>query len=237
MTGDRRQARRLLAGGVAFSVLVGTAFIAAPGMDRAVAGLFHGAGSGFGEPFGAAGLWARRAMNWLFAAACVAAAVGLVLALLRRQATLGISWRGWAFAGAVFALGPGLLVNGLFKAHWGRPRPRHLTQFGGSMDHMPPFLPGGTCPSNCSFPSGEASAMFALAFVVLLLFPGRRGAILTAFAMAGLMALLRVGQGGHFLSDVLIAGGLMAALAGGTWLVLDPEGEIRGGLEKSGRGG
>ncbi|HHC74355.1 MAG TPA: hypothetical protein ENK78_04730, partial [Thiothrix sp.] len=38
-----------------------------------------------------------------------------------------------------FVLGPGLLVNTVFKDHWGRPRPDAIQQFGGHEPYFPPL--------------------------------------------------------------------------------------------------
>jgi lipid A 4'-phosphatase len=36
----------------------------------------------------------------------------------------------------VFLLGPGLIVNVILKDHWGRPRPRQVDLFGGTMQYQ-----------------------------------------------------------------------------------------------------
>ncbi|WP_158284778.1 phosphatase PAP2 family protein [Oricola cellulosilytica] len=102
-------------------------------------------------------------------------------------------------------LGPGLIVNGILKAYWGRPRPWMTEDFGGWL----PFVEAGTetdlCASNCSFVSGEAAAAGWLMCLALLLAIRRRflaAAILGGGAIA--MALLRVAFGAHYLSDALL---------------------------------
>lgn len=102
-----------------------------------------------------------------------------------------------------------VLVNLLLKEFSGRPRPRDTELFGGTQ----PFVPVGEftdlCARNCSFVSGEASAAFWLPCLVPL-FPARlRGAALVVtLAVAVFVSMLRVAFGGHYLSDVTIAGGL-----------------------------
>jgi len=106
----------------------------------------------------------------------------------------------------VMLVGPGLLVNTVFKDHWGRARPSQVTEFGGGKQFTRAAIPADQCPKNCSFPSGHASVGFyflALAFVL----PRRRALWLTIGTGLGLgIGLVRIIQGGHFLSDVLFAG-------------------------------
>jgi len=69
----------------------------------------------------------------------------------------------------------------------------------------------GSCERNCSFISGEASATFALGFAIVMLARRRRAALMAAALTAGtLSGLIRMGEGGHFLSDVVFAGVFMA---------------------------
>ncbi|RMG33381.1 MAG: phosphatase PAP2 family protein [Gammaproteobacteria bacterium] len=101
----------------------------------------------------------------------------------------------------VLAIGPGLLVNEVFKAESGRARPSTVEQFGGDRHFTPAFEPSDQCASNCSFVSGHAGMGFfflALAWVL----KDRRwfywGALLGAVVGLG-----RILQGAHFLSDVI----------------------------------
>ena len=55
-------------------------------------------------------------------------------------------------------VGPGLLVNGLLKEHWGRPRPIATDLFGGEAPFQKAWVISDWCDRNCSFVSGEASA-------------------------------------------------------------------------------
>jgi len=102
-------------------------------------------------------------------------------------------------------LGPGLVVNTILKDNWGRARPRHVIEFGGKALHTPPFVISKECDRNCSFVCGHAAAGFmfvALAF----LFKRREKEIFLASLFAGfLIGLVRVAQGGHFLSDVIFS--------------------------------
>ncbi len=102
-------------------------------------------------------------------------------------------------------LGPGLLVNGILKPYWGRPRPISITEFGGSQAFVNWWDPTGTCPQNCSFVSGEAATaawMFGPAMLVPA--PWRGIAILAAAVFTAFMSILRMSVGAHFFTDVVI---------------------------------
>ena len=67
------------------------------------------------------------------------------------------------FVLAALALGPGLVVNAGFKDHWGRARPRDVTQFSGERTFTPALQPTDQCDRNCSFVAGHPSVAFWLA--------------------------------------------------------------------------
>lgn len=102
-------------------------------------------------------------------------------------------------------LGPGLLVNGILKRQWGRPRPLAVTEFGGPHAFVNWWDPTGTCPQNCSFVSGEAAtAAWMFGPAMLLPAPWRGIAILAAAVFTATMSILRMGAGAHFFTDVVI---------------------------------
>lgn len=105
----------------------------------------------------------------------------------------------------VLLLGPGLLVNGVFKNQWGRARPGKITTFGGSKTFTAAWIPTDQCQRNCSFTSGHASmGFYFLSFGYL--FPRRRRRWLgIGLGLGGLIGLARIAQGGHFISDVIFS--------------------------------
>lgn len=73
------------------------------------------------------------------------------------------------------------------------------------------LVPSNNCPRNCSFISGEASSMFVIFFAAAPIVPQWSAVLIVAGTVLGLAAgLVRTAQGGHFLSDVIFAGVLMA---------------------------
>ncbi|HRJ51295.1 MAG TPA: phosphatase PAP2 family protein [Candidatus Thiothrix moscowensis] len=156
----------------------------------------------------------------------VAGVVLIASLLLILASTLLRRWyRGRLYAAYVlfvFLLGPGLLVNALFKDHWGRARPVQVEQLGGTATYTPPlyYVANG---EGRSFPSGHSSVGFAfIAFWFLLRRhkPGWAKLALTATLVFGcLIGLTRMAAGGHFLSDVMWSGWL-ALFAG--WVLYYP---------------
>lgn len=119
-------------------------------------------------------------------------------------------WRHWVRPGLflvlLLGLGPGLLVNTIFKDHWGRPRPRQVTEFGGDQHYLPPWKKG-TAGQGYSFPSGHASVAFYMTAPFFILRRNRRRqayAWLAGGMLFGIfMGVARITQGGHFLSDIV----------------------------------
>ena len=108
------------------------------------------------------------------------------------------------------AIGPGLLVNVLFKDHSHRPRPVQIREFGGTMEFRPWYRFDGSCQVNCSFVSGEASEAFWMLAPASLAPPPLLPYSVAAALIFGLaVSGLRLAYGGHFFSDVIFAAVLM----------------------------
>ncbi|MCW7754211.1 phosphatase PAP2 family protein [Desulfobotulus sp. H1] len=106
----------------------------------------------------------------------------------------------------LFVLGPGLVVNLIFKDHMGRARPAQIEAFGGQADFVPPFVFSRECERNCSFASGHASvAAWLLCLVLLFNGYGKKVLVFLAGLYFVLVGMGRIVQGGHFLSDVIFA--------------------------------
>jgi lipid A 4'-phosphatase len=137
-----------------------------------------------------------------------ATSVAIILAMAAGVAwrVPGLAFRRMLFLALSFALGPGLVVNGVLKAFWGRARPNDVAEFGGAAQFSPALIPADQCGSNCSFVSGDVAVAFAFVAVALVLPARWRGAGVTAALLLGTgVAALRLMQGAHFLSDVVFA--------------------------------
>lgn len=120
------------------------------------------------------------------------------------------------------ALGPGLIVNTIFKDQWGRARPLQTTYFGGEKQFTPALVMAQECEKNCSFVSGHASTGF-YAFAFALLARRRRFAWCSGALMLGsLMGFGRMAQGAHFLSDVMFSGIFVSFTAWMLYRILKP---------------
>jgi lipid A 4'-phosphatase len=148
------------------------------------------------------------------------------IAAFRQDApVLNLDWRRWVYIAACSLAGPLILVNLLLKEFWGRWRPREIFELGGREIFTSPLDTGGSCADNCSFVSGEVASMvmlfMALAFATRHWRPIHYG---LAILLGAVAAYIRVGQGGHFLSDALFAGVFMALVAAAihAWFFLSP---------------
>lgn len=110
------------------------------------------------------------------------------------------------------SIGAGIIVHAILKDHWGRPRPRQAIEFNGQQEFRPFWKPNFFSqpePSK-SFPCGHCTMGFAFfAFYFL----GKRLnkpwvsiiGLSLAFFLGTTLGAVRILQGGHFFSDVLIS--------------------------------
>ncbi len=124
-----------------------------------------------------------------------------------------VKHRGLAmYLALVMAVGPGLIVNAVFKDHFGRPRPRDVEQLGGDKQFLPVLQPDFS-QTEKSFPSGHASMGFYWMCLGVFFWERTRrlgwGFLLFGVAYGSLMGFGRIVQGGHWLSDILWAGGFV----------------------------
>jgi len=103
-----------------------------------------------------------------------------------------------------------IVVNVVLKNTWGRARPNDILQLGGNQIFTPWFQISDSCINNCSFVSGDASVGFSL---ITFFFITKKILYLWLSLFFGfLIGAIRILEGGHFLSDVLIAGFLIFIL-------------------------
>jgi membrane-associated phospholipid phosphatase len=199
---------------VALASVTGIVFAIDSHLDLQVTSLFFDAASHrFPAASDAVAIWLRGKSNWIFVGCAVAVGATAAARLLIPGRLHSIPAKPVVFLALTLALGPGLLVNGLLKEHWSRPRPGEVVEFGGTLPFVPWWDPRGLCTSNCSFVSGETSGA-AWTVAPALLVPGAFRVV--ALGAAGVFTLvvgaLRLAAGGHFLSDVLFAIALTLAV-------------------------
>ena len=198
---------------IACAALLGASsllFYFVPGIDLVVSGWFYRPEGGFwlGKTLPIVAM--RNLGIWI--------TIGTILGLIG----LGVLWHlrphhldrwhsgqaqlDWRFIALGLALGPGLLVNLIFKPVWGRARPVHIEQFGGHDVFTPAWTWAHQCKWNCSFFSGEAAASaFFLAFYVVVPVRWRTATLVAGCVVTALVSFARIAAGGHFLSDVVTA--------------------------------
>ena len=128
-------------------------------------------------------------------------------------------------------LGPGVLVNGILKNYWSRPRPREVQEFGGSWAYRHAHQPGIPGKGE-SFPCGHCTMGFL--FCSLMVFRKHHrwlaytgGAV--GVSLGTLLSIARMVQGAHYLSDTLWSMGIlfMLPLALYLWIGNKPETDTR----------
>ena len=147
----------------------------------------------FGFPFLLVALGLGVFLVWLFG-------------YMRGRWFCGIDTRIMAFVTGSMILGPGLIVNGIFKTFWGRARPYEILEFGGLKTFSPPMVIANQCNLDCSFMSGHTAIGFwVFCFAYLVPCRYRVGAMVFALLFGSFLGLARIAQGLHFFSDVFFA--------------------------------
>lgn len=135
-----------------------------------------------------------------------ATVIALIVTLARKVTIFGFAARDWFYVVMCSAVGPGILANLVFKNYSGRARPRNVEEFGGVFEYTPVANWSNECGGNCSFISGEVSSMVMIFAPLIFICAKRRWLLVAAmFIFGGLSALMRIGQGGHFTSDCIMA--------------------------------
>ena len=178
-------------------------------LDRFIAGRFYTPEKGWL-------LGKRQPWQWLYDFGTIP---GIVLAVAALFAWAGCLMRArWHHLHRFFlvvvltaVIGPGILINGILKPFWGRPRPRQVQEFGGQLAYRPFYHPGIPGEGK-SFTCGHCSMGFL--FFSLVAFRRKNAWIAvaggaTGAALGGLLGAARMLQGAHFLSDVLWSLGIV----------------------------
>lgn len=120
--------------------------------------------------------------------------------------------KGCLVIGLTLFLGAGVLINGLLKTTFGRPRPRHLTCFGKTQEYRPFYRPSLHPKDRIykSFPSGHV-AMGCLYLVLYFIGLEEKRRLLQYLGLTlgigfgVLVAFARIAVGAHFLTDALFS--------------------------------
>jgi len=193
---------------LALCLAVGLTFGLYPELDLKLAALFYDTATRtFPIKDGALAMFARDAAMWICWAFVLPSIVALVIKLIWPNRPLLISGNTIAFLLITITLAAGILTNLTFKTHWGRPRPVMVTEFSGPWQFKAWWDPTGQCGRNCSFFSGEGATAFWTFAPAALAPPALRPvAYAGAFVFGALTSALRMAFGGHFFTDVAIAG-------------------------------
>lgn len=209
MQTQHRYFRPLLGLLLGMTAAVSLFFLIAPEWDIYLSGIFADGKNGF--PMN--GNVALENLRWFYMlemlALCVTASMMVFFARANAD-KVKIPARFWDFLIGSYILGPLILVNLIFKSHWGRPRPAQIEEFGGPWNFTPPYYISDQCQLNCSFVSGEGSAIatggILLGFIIWHMFPNfRRILLLLIVSMSVVGVGLRYIKGKHFMSDSLLA--------------------------------
>jgi lipid A 4'-phosphatase len=202
-------------------------FLLVPQVDLWVSNWFYQPQRGFVMRDWAPAAFVYHAIAWIAWGVVLVVAAASAWLFLVEKPLWRLDRKALLFIAFSTALGPGLLTNTVLKDHWGRARPSQVEMFGGALHFTPAPLPAAQCPRNCSFVSGHAALGFSLVAFAFLLPPGRtrRRGIAAALGFGAFVGVVRIVQGGHFLSDVVWAGLLVFGTAAVLqWWIVEQDG-------------
>lgn len=204
-------------------IVFSAAFMLFPAIDLAVSGLFFVPGAGFALAKNEGLLALRSVSNAVTVAVALLGVLAICVPALWPRRSVMIRPSHGVFLLSTLAAGPGIIVNLVLKNNWGRARPQQTLEFGGDWPFTPAWANVDHCGDNCSFVSGEASAVFwlvALAFITPR--PLRLPVLFAALAFTAAVSINRIAFGAHYLSDVVIAWVItLVVVAIGRWIILD----------------
>ena len=188
-------------------------FVAFPEIDLAIMRLLYRPEGDFllkGHPASLVYREFRTVYQWLLFGGIAVATVWRICG----RVLFGLTWRRLGVIWGTLAIGAGLICTLLLKETFGRARPEHVVEFGGTRHFTPAWVLSSACDSNCSFVSGDVTIGFmALAFALLVTGKWRPVAILSAILFGSAIGVMRMLTGAHFPSDVLFAGLMVSFVA------------------------
>jgi len=196
------------------TLIASAIFYNLPGIDRAFTGLFYEPGRGF--PAAKIGMLIdfRNLASNLSVALPITLGLALTLKLIYPSKPCLLSPRMSLYFISLFLIGPALMVNGVLKSFWGRPRPVSVIDFGGPWPFHEAWVIANHGWLNRSFSSGEAATVACLLPLALFVPRQWRWQVATLVGMlVAATSLNRIAFGAHFLSDVTISICLMLIVA------------------------
>jgi lipid A 4'-phosphatase len=191
---------------LAISTILAITFMQFPQIDLFVSGFFYKEGQKFYLDAHPILMFLHGSVTYITATISVLW-IGLLIATsIRKQSVWGLSRLRVIYLLLALIVGPGLVINSLFKENWGRARPSQVEMFGGVAKFTPAFVISDQCPGNCSFVSGDPSVGFYFLALALAIPARRRFFVILAIASGFVLGATRVMQGAHFFSDVIFSG-------------------------------
>lgn len=204
--GTKKNNRLLFIIFVCIFTVLALLFIAYPQLDINFSSLFFNEQDGFFLKENPIVQFSYRYNRFIVIFATLSLLLILYLSSRNKRAYFGLDKKATIFLLLVMVLGPGLVVNNVFKNQWDRARPDKVQEFGGEKKFTPAFLISDQCVKNCSFVSGHSAAIFFFSAFFFLLNGNRRWWALGGAIVAGsLVGMGRIVQGDHFLSDVIFS--------------------------------
>ncbi len=188
------------------SILLAAIFIKFPQIDIYVSGLFYIEGQKFYLKENSILMFLHNSVTYVTTFMAVLWISLIIATSIKKRPVFGLSRIRAIYLLLALIIGPGIVVNAIFKDQWGRARPSQIEMFGGKSEFTPAFIISDQCESNCSFVSGDPSVGFYLLALALAI-PRYRKLFICASLSAGVvLSATRIIQGGHFLSDTIFSG-------------------------------
>ena len=207
-------------------LLISVFFYSVPQIDLWVTSLFFNEQQGF---YLSETLWARfgyALIPVLTTSIAIFLIFSIVFTLIRKRTLFSFGSKAYLYMLLTLIIGPGLIVNNTFKENWNRSRPVSVIEFGGTNAFSPAFVINDACTqgSCTSFSSGHPTTFFAFLSLAMLLTGRRRKQVIYFSVIGGAMiGFVRIVQGGHFLSDVVVSGMVVTSVAYSLYWLMYPE--------------
>ncbi len=180
-------------------------------LDLAIAKSFYSDGKGFFLKSDGFLQFVRSLILYSMVAFYAVVIICWIRSWQRYSPALGLTWDKWFYLALCGLTGPIIIVNMVLKAHWGRARPRDLSEFSGTLEYSDFWVWSDQCLSNCSFTSGEVAGVAAIVFSLAMItsYPLRYVLVLIGLMFAAFVGWIRVAMGAHFVSDSIMSTLLM----------------------------